>query len=73
MMLMSRAPIMENCSVLGIGVAVSVRVSTLVCNCFSFSLAETPNFCSSSMMSRPKSLKTMFLPMMLCVPIIISV
>ena len=58
MMDRSRAPSSENCKVRGIGVAVRVRVST---ECFiwrSFSLAVTPNFCSSSMMRRPKSLNS---------------
>ena len=48
MMLMSRAPISENCSVRGIGVADMVSVSTLVFSVRSFSFVETPNFCSTS-------------------------
>lgn len=44
MILRSRAPIRLNCSVLGIGVAVSVSESTVVRICLSFSLAATPNF-----------------------------
>ena len=52
----SRDPISENCNVLGIGVAVIVSVSILLFSCFSFSLVDTPNFCSSSIINRPRSL-----------------
>ena len=69
----SLAPMSENCSVRGMGVAVSVRVSTLVRICLSFSLTETPNFCSSSMMSSPRSLNFTLLPTSLCVPMMMSV
>ena len=58
----SLAAINENCSVLGIGVAVSVRVSTSVFRLLNFSLEATPNFCSSSMTSNPKSLKWVSFP-----------
>ena len=54
-MLISRAPISENCKVRGIGVADIVSVSTFVLSLRSFSFVETPNFCSSSMISSPKS------------------
>ena len=56
MTLRSRAPMSENCRVRGMGVAVRVRQSTLAFICLSFSLALTPNFCSSSMMRSPRSL-----------------
>ena len=58
----SRDPINENCNVRGIGVAVRVSVSTETLICVSFSLAATPNFCSSSIINNPKSRNTMFLP-----------
>ena len=73
MILMSRAPINENCSVRGMGVAVMVSVSTLVFILRSFSFVETPNFCSSSMISSPRSLNFTVFPMSLCVPIMISI
>ena len=69
----SREPINENCSVRGIGVAVRVSVSTETLICVSFSLAATPNFCSSSMINRPKSRKTIRLPNSLWVPIRMSI
>ncbi len=69
----SRAPISENCRVLGIGVALIVRVSTFTLSCFSFSLTATPNFCSSSTISNPKSLNFTDLLISLCVPIRISI
>ena len=53
----------------GIGVAVSVRVSTVVLSRFRFSFCFTPNFCSSSITSRPRSLKPTSLLSSLCVPI----
>jgi hypothetical protein len=40
----SRAAISENCSVLGIGVAVKVNVSTFAAIVFSLSFTLTPNF-----------------------------
>jgi hypothetical protein len=54
----SRAAINENCNVLGIGVAVNVKVSTLAAMVLIFTF--TPNFCSSSTISNPKSLKQHF-------------
>ena len=68
----SLAPINENCNVRGIGVAVIVKVSTLDFICFNFSFTATPNFCSSSIISKPKSLNCISLPTMRCVPISIS-
>ena len=68
----SRDPMSENCSVRGMGVAVSVSVSTETLICVSFSLAATPNFCSSSIISRPRSLKRICLPSILCVPMRMS-
>ena len=55
------------------GVAVSVSVSTETLIRVSFSLAATPNFCSSSMISSPRSRKTTCLPSILCVPIRMSI
>ena len=72
MMLRSRAPTNENCRVRGIGVALMVSVSTFTFICFSFSLVATPNFCSSSMISSPRSLNFTCLPISLCVPTTIS-
>ena len=69
----SREPISENCSVRGIGVAVSVSVSTETLISVSFSLAATPNFCSSSLISSPRSRNTICLPSILCVPIRMSI
>ena len=72
-MLMSRAPISENCSVRGMGVALIVSVSTFTFILRSFSFTATPNFCSSSMMSSPKSRNFTVLPMSLCVPMMMSI
>ena len=69
----SLAPSNENWSVLGIGVAVRVRVSTSSLSCLSLSLGATPNFCSSSIISNPRSLNFISLFKSRCVPIIISV
>ena len=68
----SLAPINENCKVLGIGVAVRVKVSMFDLKVFNLSLIETPNFCSSSITSSPISLNFTSLPTILCVPIKIS-
>ena len=51
----SRAPIKDMCSVLGIGVAVSVSTSTRRLSCFNRSLCRTPNRCSSSTTNSPRS------------------
>ena len=58
----SRAPINENCSVRGIGVAVNVNVSTFMRMFLSFSFTDTPNRCSSSMIKSPRSLNSTSLP-----------
>ena len=71
--LRSRAAISENCKVRGIGVAVSVSVSTFALISRSFSFAATPNFCSSSMISKPKFLNFSSLLKRACVPIKISI
>lgn len=63
----------ENWSVRGMGVADSVSVSTFTRSCLSFSLTATPNFCSSSMTSSPRSWKRTFLPMSLWVPMMMSI
>jgi hypothetical protein len=68
----SLAPIKEKCRVLGMGVAVRVSVSTFRRNSFNLSFALTPNFCSSSMINRPRSLNLIFLLSNLWVPMIIS-
>ena len=73
MTLRSRAPMSENWSVRGMGVAVRVRQSTFTFICRSCSLALTPNFCSSSMMSSPRSLNLRFLLVMAWVPMRMSI
>ena len=73
MILRSRAPIKENCKVRGIGVAVSVSVSTVVRSVFSLSLTATPNFCSSSIIMRPRSLNLTRSATKAWVPIKISI
>ncbi len=57
----SLAAINENCNVLGIGVAVKVSVSIFAAIVFSLSFTFTPNFCSSSTISKPKSRNLTFL------------
>ena len=52
----SRTPVSASCSVRGIGVAVSVSTCTSARSSFSCSLCATPKCCSSSTMSRPRSL-----------------
>ncbi|CPU65257.1 Uncharacterised protein [Mycobacteroides abscessus] len=52
----SRMPVTAISSVRGIGVADMASTSTLVRSCLSVSLCSTPNRCSSSMMTRPRSL-----------------
>ena len=69
----SRAAIKLNWSVLGIGVAVKVSVSTFSFIVFNLSFTATPNFCSSSIMRSPKSLNLIFLFVNWCVPMIISI
>ena len=53
----SLAPISENCKVLGIGVAVIDKISTFSFFSFILSFTLTPNFCSSSIIRSPRSLK----------------
>nr|KEP24592.1 hypothetical protein DA06_04215 [Georgenia sp. SUBG003] len=52
----SRMPVIAISRVRGIGVADIARTSTLVRSCLSVSLCSTPKRCSSSMMTRPRSL-----------------
>ena len=69
----SLADIKLYCSVLGIGVAVKVKTSIF---CFSdriFSFTLTPNFCSSSTISKPRFLKLILLFTIWWVPIIRSI
>ena len=56
----------------GMGVAVIVSTSTSVRHCLSFSLWATPKRCSSSMMTRPKSLKETSSDNRRCVPMMMS-
>ena len=72
MMLISLAPMRENCKVRGMGVADMVSVSMFDLSCRIFSLVDTPNFCSSSMMSSPMSFHFTVLPMSLWVPMMMS-
>src|SRR6266568_3904236 len=53
----SRMPASAICNVRGIGVADSERTSTEARSCLSFSFCITPNRCSSSRTTRPRSLK----------------
>ncbi len=64
----SRRPPIAICSVRGIGVAVSVSTSTCVRSSFSRSLCVTPKRCSSSMTTRPRSLKRTSRDRRRCVP-----
>ena len=68
----SRTPVSASCSVRGIGVAVSVSTCTSSRSCFSRSLWPTPKCCSSSTMSRPRSLNSMLLASSACVPTTMS-
>ena len=56
MMDKSRIPLIAMLRVLGIGVAVSVKMSILARIALIFSFCLTPKRCSSSMISKPKSL-----------------
>ena len=69
----SLTPTIDICNVLGIGVAVIVNTSILFLYSFIFSLSLTPNLCSSSIINRPKSLNSISLLNILCVPITISI
>ena len=63
-------PINENCNA---GWGGCDGVSTFTFSCFSFSLVDTPNFCSSSIINKPKSLNATSLPTKRCVPTSISI
>ncbi len=67
--LMSRMPDSPIWSVRGMGVAESVRQSTVLRRCFRRSLAATPKRCSSSITSRPRSRKATSFDSRRCVPI----
>ena len=69
---MSRKPSSDMCSVRGIGVALMVTTSTFFLICFSRSLCFTPKRCSSSTITRPRSLNTTSFESSRCVPIAIS-
>src|SRR3712207_6995008 len=56
MVLISRIPVTAISSVRGIGVADMANTSTAVRSRLSCSLCSTPNRCSSSMMTSPRSL-----------------
>ena len=64
----SRMPLSAMFSVRGMGVADRVSVSTCLARSRRVSLWLTPNRCSSSMTSRPKSLKARFFCSSLWVP-----
>ncbi len=68
----SRMPVTAISSVRGIGVALIARMSTLVLSFLSASLCSTPKRCSSSMMTRPRSLNWMLAPSSRCVPMTTS-
>src|SRR5665647_1949113 len=68
----SRMPVTAISSVRGIGVALIARMSTLVLSFFRASLCSTPNRCSSSMMTSPRSLKTIDSESSRCVPMTMS-
>ena len=61
-------PAIARCSVRGIGVAVSVSTSTWVLVFLIRSLCATPNRCSSSITSRPRSLNRTSADSTRCVP-----
>src|SRR5437016_2329962 len=68
----SRTPVSASCSVRGIGVALSVSTCTCARNCFSRSLWLTPKCCSSSTISKPRSLNLIDLPSSAWVPTTMS-
>ena len=68
----SRIPENAIFSVLGIGVAVSVSMSTSARIALIRSLSRTPKRCSSSTIIKPKFLNCTFSCKILCVPITIS-
>jgi hypothetical protein len=65
---MSRMPTSDMFNVLGMGVAVIVSTSTRLRICLMRSLCATPNRCSSSTTSRPRSLKVTSFDSSRCVP-----
>ena len=73
MTLISRMPVMAISSVRGMGVADMDSTSTLTRIAFSRSLCSTPKRCSSSMMTRPRSLNWTSLPKSRCVPMTTSI
>ena len=70
---MSRMPTMDMWRVRGMGVAESVSTSIWVFMCLMISLCWTPKRCSSSTISRPRSLNFTSLARMRCVPIRMSI
>ncbi len=70
--LMSRTPVSASCRVRGIGVAVSVSTWTSARSSFRRSLWLTPKCCSSSTISRPRSLNSMLLASSAWVPTTMS-
>ena len=68
----SRMPVIDISSVRGIGVADIVSTSTAVRSCFSCSLCSTPNRCSSSTTTSPRSLNATSPLNSRCVPITTS-
>ncbi len=72
MVVISRSLFRQILRVLGIGVAVKVKTSTSVFISFNFSFCLTPNRCSSSTTTRPRSLNLISGWNSLCVPITIS-
>ena len=68
----SRIPVTAISRVRGIGVALIARTSTLCFSSLSFSLCSTPKRCSSSMMTRPRSLNLTEPAKSRCVPITMS-
>ena len=71
--LMSRRPSSAMCSVRGIGVAVIVSTSTVARRLLRCSLCSTPNRCSSSMITSPRSAKRTSLLSSRCVPMRMSI
>ena len=68
----SRNPSIAIPKVLGIGVAVKVRISTSARNAFNASFWRTPKRCSSSTITRPRLANRVSFDRSLCVPIMIS-
>ena len=69
----SRMPVMDMCSVLGIGVAERVSASISLRISFICSLWPTPKRCSSSIIRRPRSLNRTDFESSLCVPTTTSI